>query len=351
MKKTFKATVTLLIIATISAVFMIETGWNVFASQRISSENMDNSSDAHEAQAVLDATEEISDISDIRENIEVIDGEITSTTECGEITIIDDELNGIIVESEESPNFSMSLKEIEDSDPVVLDDSIIFNDDEFSVVTEIGEGEIRNSFVIDNYESPERFEVEYDFDANIRLDYARDDEGNTDGSIVAVDPEGNALIAIDIPYAYDAEGKAVETYYEIEDNTIIQVVRHKNANVSYPIVADPSTKFGIWFKKGKWMMNGKKRALELIPTASLRAAGASVYLTKVGRVASLAFIETSWSSIYKKYGKSKHWKNTKGMKDQYICHYYFAFYKTAFHLEPSRKNVGLVKTIAAKCNP
>lgn len=43
--------------------------------------------------------------------------------------------------------------------------------------------------------------------------------------------------------------------------------------------------------------------------------------------------------------------NTPGMEDQLVCHAMFARDKRSWHLEPSRPDVGLAATVAARCNP
>lgn len=41
------------------------------------------------------------------------------------------------------------------------------------------------------------------------------------------------------PWAVDADGVDVATWYEVRGTTLVQVVDHRGKNVTYPIVADP----------------------------------------------------------------------------------------------------------------
>jgi hypothetical protein len=43
--------------------------------------------------------------------------------------------------------------------------------------------------------------------------------------------------------------------------------------------------------------------------------------------------------------------NIGGLEDQYVCHFYFAKFKTPWNIEPSRPNVSYSATVTAKCNP
>lgn len=59
----------------------------------------------------------------------------------------------------------------------------------------------------------------------------------------------------------------------------------------------------------------------------------------------------SWSAVVSKFKNSRKWKNASSMKDQYHCHWYFAFYKSEFNLEPSRKSTNWANMISHMCNP
>lgn len=60
-----------------------------------------------------------------------------------------------------------------------------------------------------------------------------------DGGIDALDADSNIVASVDAPWAYDADGDAVPTYFTIDGNTITQVVEH-NESFDYGIVADPT---------------------------------------------------------------------------------------------------------------
>lgn len=298
------------------------------------------------------AIDETSDISNITEGVVETKEEVYAETNGDLVTISKDESNILQVESDEVEDFSIELPSDDDTLEVIDDDIIMTEGEGFSIGTEIGDSEIRNSFVIESEASPETYEVEFKLPQGTYLRYAKDLEGVEDGSIEVADNFGDVIMAIDLPYAYDAEGKALNTYYVLKNNKVTQVVKHKGMeNIAYPIVADPSVKFGSWFKKSSgWGMNGKWRCLKLKPKLSLRAAGVCAY-AGLGVIVSNSVANASWKAVYNKYHKSRYWKNTKGMKNQYYCHFYFAFAKESFNLEPGRPSVSWQKTIKALCNP
>ena len=64
---------------------------------------------------------------------------------------------------------------------------------------------------------------------------------NPDGGVTAVSTVGLPILTVVAPWAKDASGANVPTYYRLEGTTIVQVVSHQAA--TYPVTADPSVKF------------------------------------------------------------------------------------------------------------
>src|SRR4051812_19016256 len=48
------------------------------------------------------------------------------------------------------------------------------------------------------------------------------------------------------PWARDAAGRRIPTYYKLDGTTLIQVVEHRAAGTSYPVVADPKVSIGLF---------------------------------------------------------------------------------------------------------
>jgi hypothetical protein len=57
-----------------------------------------------------------------------------------------------------------------------------------------------------------------------------------DGGVLVVERHGVPIVHMAAPWAKDATGAPVPTRYQIEDNTVIQIVNH---TANYPVIADP----------------------------------------------------------------------------------------------------------------
>ena len=65
---------------------------------------------------------------------------------------------------------------------------------------------------------------------------------HADGSIALIGPGDEPLGIIAAPWAADAAGQPVRTYYEVDGDTFVQVIS-PTANTAFPVVADPD----LWF--------------------------------------------------------------------------------------------------------
>jgi hypothetical protein len=94
------------------------------------------------------------------------------------------------------------------------------------------DGGMRALVVIDGPQAPTEFRFPMVLPAGASLVPASDGGANMVGA------DGNVVIAVAAPWAYDANGAAVRTAYRIEGATLIQTVAHHQA--AYPVVADPA---------------------------------------------------------------------------------------------------------------
>lgn len=86
-------------------------------------------------------------------------------------------------------------------------------------------------------ESPEEQVLELDMpkDADLRL--ADDEDGAEDSAKVVRD--GETLLTIAPPVAYDATGKQIPASYEVDDERLIVKVPHRAEDILYPALVDP----------------------------------------------------------------------------------------------------------------
>lgn len=97
-------------------------------------------------------------------------------------------------------------------------------------VTDEGGGAFRSLIHIPNLESNGEFE--FSFSNDMTLTYLPDD------GVAVRDDNGDILGTLDAPWAIDATGASVKTWYEIRQSTIVQHVE-PNSSTQFPIVADP----------------------------------------------------------------------------------------------------------------
>ncbi len=122
------------------------------------------------------------------------------------------------------------------------DGSIAFAGDSetLSVNVMVAEEATRISVVIASDDQPEEFTYDFGAAAIVEL--------QEDGSALVFeadrsDPESNAEVSvasIAAPWAIDADGNSLDTHYEAEGGTLVQVVEHRSGEVAYPVVADPT---------------------------------------------------------------------------------------------------------------
>lgn len=66
-----------------------------------------------------------------------------------------------------------------------------------------------------------------------------------DGSAMVIGPDGDVLLHAASPWAVDAEGTSVPTRYELDGNSLVQIVDHTSGDFAYPILADPRLDQGL----------------------------------------------------------------------------------------------------------
>jgi hypothetical protein len=250
----------------------------------------------------------------------------------------------------EAANASLSIPKDADQ-PIVLTDSInsvsislsadISDDASFSgtsasfphengdssVVNLTEDGGLRITSVIASEDSPERFAYVYD---GVSLELF------TDGGVLGFNDDGSVGLIVDLPWAYDATGAAVPTWYELDGNTLVQVVDHKSGAFEYPIVADP-TNYG-----GNEMY--QKITADADPEGGDKV---SVYVGTYNF--SHASNDAIWNS-YKSLVPAKYEAET--MKKQLLCHARnIGALKNPWNLETRRPNLSDWDFFVNACNP
>lgn len=151
---------------------------------------------------------------------------------------------------------------------VAADGSIVSGPAEVQAVIQPSDEGLRISTVLASEEAPTTYEYKLPADVDVVL--------NTDGSASlsrTVSGEDGASITANIgqiakPWAVDASGGEVTTWYEAAGSSIIQHVEHESASTAYPVVADPKFWWG-------WNVYVSNTTIGKITTLLLGGAAAS----------------------------------------------------------------------------
>jgi hypothetical protein len=106
-----------------------------------------------------------------------------------------------------------------------------------AVAVQAIDGGLRAVIEIQSKDAPETYDFHLDGDvASLSL--------ADDGSVDMHDKAGRVAGRIATPWAYDAYGSSVPTYFRVDGTTLTQVVKHKGGDFAYGILADPRLTYG-----------------------------------------------------------------------------------------------------------
>ena len=166
------------------------------------------------------------------------------------------------------------------------------------------------------------------------------------GSILIFDSNQKLFAGFAPAWAVDKNGQKIPTHYKIEGEELIQVIEHLSVNTVYPVVADPLYGYDLidyayWKPRGGGHTGLHDWILAVKPTYWARTAGAGSYTVGL----------SGWYELYNKFKNNWLRYNLFSMKNQYICHQQYAFYKSFWNLDEWRPAVSYMKTVTALCNP
>ncbi|HTE22583.1 MAG TPA: hypothetical protein VK674_06105 [Candidatus Limnocylindria bacterium] len=109
------------------------------------------------------------------------------------------------------------------------------------------DGGVRMLTVIDNPNAPTAYEyrVSIPSGGSVQL--------RVDGGALVINKKQRVITSVDKPWAKDATGKSVNTYFTTDGKTLTQHVEHNVPGVVYPVMADP------WWKPWTWTRKTWKR--------------------------------------------------------------------------------------------
>ena len=266
-----------------------------------------------------------------------------------DVDISSESTKPVVLTSDEGDELKVHFDpSVEAEGGLAADGSVVYLDsNQVAQTVQPTEDGVRINTVVTSSQAPEEYRHEVELPNGVRmvtgveLEELTPEEFRAESSngIFFLDEANQLVGGISAPWEVDAEGNNVPTHYTIDGNTVIQHVAHKDANFSYPVVADPWLGFSL-ISSAKWVKLSQGWTLSVKPTGWARA-NAPGYLVGVA----------GWNELYSKYKNKGLNKNLGRMKDQYICHQQFAFLKSAWNLDEWCPDVSYARTVAAKCNP
>lgn len=226
----------------------------------------------------------------------------------------------------------------------IVDDTIIYTgkNSKVDMIIETISGGFRQIINIKSSDAPNT----YDFP--IELQQGENLVANKDGSVVLTKGDGEKKFYIPKPWAKDSLGQDLNTYYQITQSGIKQIIDTKNA--VFPVLADPLW-CGDFFYSNYWEDRPSEggKTLRNFPTWCGRT-----FDTGYGfdEIISKAPSDNAWPSYNRNYTSNQ----GRSMYNQYRCHVWFAsLYKSSYNIEPSRPLVDwrtmVTRNFPYACNP
>ncbi len=212
------------------------------------------SSECEQEEALAETIEEITGTDNI--NTDVYSTDKNAAVADGldaEITIPKDGEEAVIVDDGEGTALEMFLpQEAENAEGTLTDDgTIVYENQNDSAaigvqplqetVAGVNFESVRTTICIADANAAKEYDFQFDLKEGQKLVTAADylgEEYDT-GEVYVVDDNEEIQYVIDPAWAKDANGDAVETHYEVSENTLTQVTNF-DENTAFPVVADPT---------------------------------------------------------------------------------------------------------------
>lgn len=170
---------------------------------------------------------------------ESADAGVAATSEAGGVTVSfpNNASSGSIgIESASATTLTMGLPIAnQGADPQVVDGAVVYDSGDGSqIVTSLGEnGELTTLSVISDANAPDSYAYEMGVPDGGSLELGEA------GDAAVLGADGTTIAYSPAPWAKDANGATVPTWYTVEGNTLVQHVDLASPSIAFPVVADP----------------------------------------------------------------------------------------------------------------
>ena len=274
---------------------------------------------------------------------------------------VNDNVLSIAIETEdnEAVLLEIALPMQEENISVINDNTAYYDNtnDGFIQTIQVYDKDILISTSALNASAPVEYVYNFNLSENTYMDYLYDEETSKpiDDTIYVFDNSGKILYSVAVNDVRTVDGEKVESELALNGEDVILTINNGEAldkAVTFSVQASGSYSFSHYFNSESdfdsyWEDHTGQYefVLRLYPNFN------NLY-SPYTRPDNVTHRDGSWSTVYNKfYTDTAHWKNTAGLKDQYLCHYNYTQNKSPWNIEPWRPNVGYNKTVAASCNP
>jgi hypothetical protein len=169
-----------------------------------------------------------------------VESDAEVTTGDVEVVVPSDADDGISIEQPGDQSLTIGLPFADDAEMAETDEGITYdNGNGSSTVPLVKEdGVVQLITTIEGAAAPTEYAYDLDLEPGAVLFLT-----DTGGAEVR-ESDGLVIATVEAPWAYDANGAAVATHYEVVGDALVQVIAHDTAGVAYPVVADPKVSFG-----------------------------------------------------------------------------------------------------------
>jgi len=255
---------------------------------------------------------------------DLTDGEVTVAAGSGTVTVPADASDGLQLETRDGAEVTVDLPfAAVASDGLATDSGVVAydNGNDTSTVPVVKEdGGVQITTTIASSDAPERFVYGLDIPSGATL------QQFDSGAVFVLDANGALIVGAAPPWAKDAAGMDVPTWYEIDGTQLVQVVVHRtNRSVTYPVVADPFLGADLFSWTG-YNRNGTYLGQTVI--SMLKSTwGNAVWLGGVPTVGTIAagqyILQTSgWNELVAKRPVAD---DKPSIQQQYDCHVLYGF--------------------------
>jgi hypothetical protein len=190
------------------------------------------------------------------------DSALTTSDQSGaSVDVPKDASDGVAMETTAGDTFSVTPANADDATngTKVAPGVVAYKDGNTATAVQNTDTGVRMLTVINGSDAPT------DYTYNVDLPAGGSITLNDDGSANVLGSDGTAIAYVPVPWAKDANGNTVETYFTTDGTNLTQHVKHNVAGVAYPVTADPWWSF--LFTAKTWVSGVKVLAKKVGPWA------------------------------------------------------------------------------------